>query len=251
MTWTMNDIQEYLYQYRWILVALISIWYIYIFKFRRNKRSGIWDDEMNQIIPYLYLTSYFVANNEQELANNNIYNILAVISTDVKRKNTPQHITYMHLPLDDTGSADIKSLFSISNDFIDNSRKQKKNVVVHCMAGVSRSPSIIMAYLIAKEGFSLPQAFEHIRKRREIIQPNYGFMRQLMEYEQQLTGRLSDDFFANYVYDGIYLESKVNRKEFISMLKKHNYDISKASQEIIQNEILNDEALDETSKKNK
>jgi len=57
-------------------------------------------------------------------------------------------------------------------------------VLVHCMAGISRSSTIVIAYLIVRRGWSFEKAYEHVRTARPTIRPNDGFMQQLKELKQ-------------------------------------------------------------------
>ncbi|KAL1280829.1 hypothetical protein QQF64_015429 [Cirrhinus molitorella] len=61
------------------------------------------------------------------------------------------------------------------------------NSLVFCSAGRSRSPSLIMAFLMRYEGLSLLQAHQHVLAARPFIRPNAGFWRQLLQYEKKLT----------------------------------------------------------------
>jgi len=58
-------------------------------------------------------------------------------------------------------------------------------VLVHCQAGVSRSPTLVVAYLMARYGQPLMDAFQLVKQRRPIVAPNFNFMGQLMEFEQR------------------------------------------------------------------
>lgn len=58
------------------------------------------------------------------------------------------------------------------------------NVYVHCFAGVSRSATIVISYLMKKFQWSLSQALALTKKKRKYINPNPGFMRQLRKYER-------------------------------------------------------------------
>jgi hypothetical protein len=62
------------------------------------------------------------------------------------------------------------------------------NVLIHCVAGVSRSASFIIAYLIRYGHMDLVRAYDHVKKRRPKIRPNQGFMTQLMDWEWAILG---------------------------------------------------------------
>ena len=53
------------------------------------------------------------------------------------------------------------------------------NVLVHCMMGVSRSTSFVLWYLMTEKHMTLSQAYNHVKQRRPIINPNNGFLTQL------------------------------------------------------------------------
>jgi atypical dual specificity phosphatase len=59
-------------------------------------------------------------------------------------------------------------------------------VLVHCIEGRSRSAALVMGYLIQIKGFTLKQAFFLLKKRRRMVLPNAGFMKQLIEIERQV-----------------------------------------------------------------
>lgn len=56
-------------------------------------------------------------------------------------------------------------------------------VLVHCAQGVSRSVTVIMAYLMYRYKLKLPQALHAVKRRSESAQPNDGFMKQLELFE--------------------------------------------------------------------
>lgn len=61
------------------------------------------------------------------------------------------------------------------------------NILVHCFAGMSRSSTIVIVYLMKRKGFrSLQPTLEFVKARRPIVQPNIGFMRQLKAFEEKL-----------------------------------------------------------------
>lgn len=56
-------------------------------------------------------------------------------------------------------------------------------VLVHCQAGISRSATICLAYLIWSRRVRLEEAFDFVKERRGVISPNLGFMGQLLQFE--------------------------------------------------------------------
>lgn len=73
--------------------------------------------------------------------------------------------------------------------FVENVRSSGGKVLVHCLAGISRSPTICIAYLMYSQNLSLDQAYDLVKQRRRLISPNLNFMRQLFEYERILIAR--------------------------------------------------------------
>lgn len=74
--------------------------------------------------------------------------------------------------------------------FIDEARAQQgggpRRVLVHCQAGVSRSASVVLCYLMRNNEWTLRQAIEHVWQTRPFVLPNAGFFEQLLEVERQL-----------------------------------------------------------------
>lgn len=54
--------------------------------------------------------------------------------------------------------------------------------------GISRSPTVVCAYLVAHRGMSPHQALEYVVSRRAIVHPNAGFLRQLNIFANRLRG---------------------------------------------------------------
>ncbi|KAK7072879.1 Dual specificity protein phosphatase 6, partial [Halocaridina rubra] len=65
-------------------------------------------------------------------------------------------------------------------------REAGVGVLVHCLAGISRSVTITVAYLMYKEKLNLEEAYEYVRVKKANIAPNFNFMGQLQDFQQQL-----------------------------------------------------------------
>lgn len=71
--------------------------------------------------------------------------------------------------------------------FIHEQRNKGKSVLVHCMAGISRSATIVIGYLMTiYPTMNFETAFNHVRKKRRVVRPNDGFLEQLREYDKQM-----------------------------------------------------------------
>uniref|UniRef100_A0A6V2ACU9 protein-tyrosine-phosphatase n=1 Tax=Ditylum brightwellii TaxID=49249 RepID=A0A6V2ACU9_9STRA len=60
--------------------------------------------------------------------------------------------------------------------------------LIHCIQGISRSSTIVIGYLVSREGWSLRRALNHVRSLRPIVRPNQGFVAALLELEKKERG---------------------------------------------------------------
>jgi len=68
-------------------------------------------------------------------------------------------------------------------------------VLVNCMQGKSRSASVVVAYIAAKDNMKIDKALALVKRQRQTAQPNNSFMAQLKEYEKAgLFKRLNSHF---------------------------------------------------------
>ncbi|XP_061177532.1 dual specificity protein phosphatase 18-like [Saccostrea echinata] len=84
-----------------------------------------------------------------------------------------------------------EDIFSVLEDcvrLVDDIQKNGGRILVHCVAGISRSATVCIAYLIKTKQMSLKDAHQHVFQCREIIFPNKGFWRALIKYEESVRG---------------------------------------------------------------
>jgi len=67
-------------------------------------------------------------------------------------------------------------------------RKSGAKILIHCQAGISRSPTIAIAYIMKHINLSTLEAYAFVQRYRRIISPNLNFMGQLVEFESKLKG---------------------------------------------------------------
>ena len=90
-------------------------------------------------------------------------------------------LMYEYYPFDDKETCQIDTHFDRAADFIVKALQQT-NVLVHCIAGVSRSVSMVLAYFIREHSMTYEQAYGHVKQRRKIIHPNDGFIDLLKKF---------------------------------------------------------------------
>lgn len=137
-----------------------------------------------EILPFLYLGSAYHACRQDYLSDLRITALLNVSRRD--SRPAKGQFDYKWIPVEDSHTADISSHFQEAIDFIERVKEKGGKVLVHCEAGISRSPTICMAYIMKTQRLQLEQAFEVIRKRRAIISPNFSFMGQLLQFESEV-----------------------------------------------------------------
>ena len=142
------------------------------------------DNTPVEIIPHLFLGSIGSASNLKQLQN---FKITHIVCCALGVKNFfPDKFKYYNINILDSEKENIKIYFDESFNFIDKAIKKGGNVLVHCHAGVSRSSSILIAYIIKSQKINLEKALETIKAKREKASPNLGFLKQLKEYEKEL-----------------------------------------------------------------
>lgn len=71
-------------------------------------------------------------------------------------------------------------------DFINHKMSKGEKVFVHCHAGISRSASVIIYYLMKYKKMDFVKAYEFVKSKRDVIGPNLGFLGQLVKLSQKL-----------------------------------------------------------------
>ncbi|XP_069769093.1 dual specificity protein phosphatase 14-like [Narcine bancroftii] len=142
-----------------------------------------------QITPSLYLSSGNVATDRRLVRARSITCIVNA-TVEITSPRWPD-IEYVKVPLPDLPHAPLSLYFDLVADKIHQVSWRSGRTLVHCVAGISRSATLCIAYLMKHRQQSLLTAHHWVRSRRPIIRPNPGFWRQLVDYERQLFGKNS------------------------------------------------------------
>jgi len=139
-------------------------------------------NEADEILPNLFLGNMFCASNESFLREKRISKIL-IVGKGLNR-SYPLKFEYMEIPVEDEPDENLLPYFEACIEFIDSGLSKKQAVLVHCAAGVSRSSTVVIAYLMRTQNMSFSDALSFVTDKRPIISPNQGFVKQLKLYEE-------------------------------------------------------------------
>ena len=138
----------------------------------RPTGGGSCSEFISKIIDGLYLGDIRCASNLKFLKLHKIKYILNV--TDDIPFFFKNNFEYARIPIKDKPDVDVSVFFNHSSSYIEN-RIRDGNIFIHCYAGISRSSSIVIAYLIIKKKYSYKDAYNLVKSKRPCIRPNKGF----------------------------------------------------------------------------
>ena len=137
--------------------------------------------DVSKITDNLYLGNMYAAYNINRLKSIGIEKILTVMN---EFGNTYPKNTFIHkiIEIEDIYDSNIIKYFKECINFIEG----KEKVLVHCAAGISRSSTIVIAYIMWKNKESLNDAINFVKSKRPAIFPNSGFIDQLKIFDKLL-----------------------------------------------------------------
>ncbi len=141
----------------------------------------------HHIIDNIYLGSAFNASHSSTLKNLNIGLIINV--TSEISNYYPNKYKYKKYNIIDNNSDSIKEYFKDSYKTIleyqqHDCKEQKKNILVHCYMGASRSVSIVIYYLMKKHNYKLNEAIHFLKNKRAVVNPTILFYKELYDSQQ-------------------------------------------------------------------
>lgn len=168
-----------------------------LFESGTTKRSVRNQYFATELIPnFLYLGDYENATNVEQLKAMQITHIIdATYEHLSEQKALSLGIKYLPVDIWDIEDADISTFLPMTNEFItqamaeneasiSNNEPKSNRVLVHCRAGWSRSPSIVIAFLMKFWNTTLLTTTRQVVKQRPMVCPNSGFRTQLISYEK-------------------------------------------------------------------
>eukprot|EP00026_Physarum_polycephalum_P007638 Phypoly_transcript_07703.p1 GENE.Phypoly_transcript_07703~~Phypoly_transcript_07703.p1 ORF type:complete len:369 (+),score=52.75 Phypoly_transcript_07703:408-1514(+) len=137
----------------------------------------------HRVLDGFFIGDYATATNLASLKNSKITHILTVMNS-LEPPPFPLEFVYKKFHVRDDEDEDLVAIFSQCHEFIETGRKES-GVLVHCAAGISRSATVVLSYLMKTRKSNFDCELEYLRSVRPIVDPNPGFVKQLKLYEKQ------------------------------------------------------------------
>ncbi|GLD62863.1 dual specificity protein phosphatase 13-like isoform X1 [Lates japonicus] len=148
-------------------------------------------NQIDEVWPNIYIGNVAVAQNKAALLKLGITHVLNAAHS--KRGSIGNQsfygndFVYCGIPADDSTHFDLDVYFQPAADFIHKALKSPDGkVLVHCIMGMSRSSTLVLAYLMIYRHLSLKQALQKLIQKRAIY-PNKNFLALLLDLDLQLT----------------------------------------------------------------
>merc|ERR1712226_329402 len=138
------------------------------------------DLRVSQVLPWLLLGSQDVAADQEILRREGITHVLNVAS-GIEIDRTGTDLVEERIELLDLPEQEIQDGVSRCVQYLATREEAAERVLVHCNAGVSRAPTVVLAFLILHHNLSFQAAWDTVLAVRPYIRPNDGFIRQLKE----------------------------------------------------------------------
>lgn len=148
--------------------------------------------QVSKITDNLYLSS-FVGAAEANLIKYNITCVLTVCHevpqvSSTLRSDAFKRIETIKLDVMDKPTESLAKYFDFVADKINEVVLKKGVCLVHCVAGISRSATMVLVYLMKYHRMNLKDAHALVKSKRSFIRPNLGFWQQMVGYELSLFG---------------------------------------------------------------
>ncbi|XP_033844838.1 dual specificity protein phosphatase 16 [Periophthalmus magnuspinnatus] len=138
-----------------------------------------------RILSHLYLGCQRDVLNKELMQQNEIAYVLNASNTCPKPDFIPDS-HFLRVPVNDSFCEKILPWLDRSVEFIEKAKACNARVLVHCLAGISRSATIAIAYIMMRMNMSLDEAYRFVKEKRPTISPNFNFLGQLLDFEKRI-----------------------------------------------------------------
>lgn len=152
------------------------------------------EHNLREVHTNLFISDMTIYKAVPILRSLNITNVLNLLSDEedshVSEVYRMEGISFMHLPMYDRRDFKLNTVLPKAIDYIDRQLTSGHKILVHCAVGISRSPAIVIGYLMVKLGMKFDDALRQIGPCSQV---NEGFVQQLLqiEHDRSLRGKLT------------------------------------------------------------
>lgn len=157
-------------------------------KDRKDKKHDKIPKGASEIVDgFLWLGSGRDADDVDELVKLGITHVLNVTEEWKEHPMYKKHgIVFRRIEIKDFVTQSIAAHFEPAFAFVNECQNSGGRILVHCVVGKSRSVSVVMAYLMKQNNWTLKQAYDCVIARRDFARPNDTFLRELQGLEKEL-----------------------------------------------------------------
>jgi atypical dual specificity phosphatase len=134
--------------------------------------------DFDLVIDTLYVGSVWAGMQPERLTEAGIGSVLKLTAGDLSELDS---LNVLDLSFPDAQSIPLGYLRR-GVDFIAAEQAAGRGVLVMCAAGISRSPTFVLAYLVEKKGYDLREAFRLLRVARSIAAPHPALWLSLLAF---------------------------------------------------------------------
>lgn len=139
--------------------------------------------KITNILGEIYLGDSQNAKNKEELLEAGITHVVNCCAAKFANP-FPENFTYLALELKDTPEFDLSKHLLEAVDYIEKALEAKGKVFIHCNQGISRAPSVVIAYYIWKHKLGAEECLDRLKQIYPKAEPNLGFLIQLSLFEK-------------------------------------------------------------------
>mmetsp|Transcript_35551 Transcript_35551/g.65857 ORF Transcript_35551/g.65857 Transcript_35551/m.65857 type:complete len:200 (-) Transcript_35551:66-665(-) len=135
----------------------------------------------------VYLTDMTAAIADETLVSCKMTHVVNASNRTAPNKFESRGVKYLNVDIEDELEADLSEHFEKTYQFAKKALDEEKGVVLfHCMVGKSRSPTLVIAFLLKHRGCTLKEAFAMVKEKRPLIAPNPDFAKQLVTWAAEV-----------------------------------------------------------------
>ncbi|XP_072169686.1 dual specificity protein phosphatase 22-like [Diadema setosum] len=175
---------------------------------------------MSEVLSGIFVGNFRDSKDDTQLDNNKITHIISIHDNAKPLRPDKKYLCFC---ADDAPGQNLIQFFAESNQFIHECRLSGGRVLIHCLAGVSRSVTLTVAYMMTVTDYKWEDCLRAVKISRSVAHPNFGFQRQLQEYEYSRLAEFKQEIKLKYPEYSPEEDSQ-KMQELLEKYRKENQD---------------------------